>query len=122
MRGAEFFTSARLFIAAGHAACGIYVSDCTFVDDSEESLTVNISIKFNALACRRTTSHPPTIKLKTVIKIYFSLCYPINSVPIKDDMDDDYTRAMQGDDQDCVGIYSERCPMSILAFLLRSKN
>ncbi|CRL05603.1 CLUMA_CG018208, isoform A [Clunio marinus] len=45
------------------------------------------------------------------------------TVPIRDDLKDDYSNAMrEAKDQDCFKVYSERCPISILAFLLYSKH
>ncbi|CAH1728848.1 unnamed protein product [Chironomus riparius] len=46
----------------------------------------------------------------------------IFTVPIKDDMDDDYSNAVRAGDQDCVHFYSKNCPVSILALLLHAKN
>lgn len=54
--------------------------------------------------------------------LYFSSSSHQHSIPIREGMDDDYSVAMQTSDQDCLSVYSEKCPMSILAFLLRSKN
>lgn len=44
------------------------------------------------------------------------------SVPIKDDMSDDYSNAMRANDQDCVNLYRENCPVSILGILLHANS
>lgn len=46
----------------------------------------------------------------------------VNRIPIMEGMDDDYSIAMQANDRDCLRVYSEKCPISILAFLLRLKT
>lgn len=43
-------------------------------------------------------------------------------IPIMEGVDDDYSFAMQANDRDCLRVYSEKCPISILAFLLRLKT
>lgn len=47
---------------------------------------------------------------------------PVDRIPIMEGVDDDYSIAMQGSDRDCLRVYSEKCPISILAFLLRLKT
>ncbi|XP_062558143.1 uncharacterized protein LOC134223022 [Armigeres subalbatus] len=43
------------------------------------------------------------------------------SVPLKDDLQDDYSKAMRDDNLDCTAIYGEKCAVSILALLLFGK-
>ncbi|KAG5672415.1 hypothetical protein PVAND_002546 [Polypedilum vanderplanki] len=44
------------------------------------------------------------------------------TIPIKDDMNDDYSNAMRANDQDCVEFYKDNCPVSLLALFLHTRN
>lgn len=43
-------------------------------------------------------------------------------MPSEEGADDDYKAALQAKNQDCLSFYSEKCPLSILAFLLQMKS
>ncbi|XP_062535727.1 uncharacterized protein LOC134204929 [Armigeres subalbatus] len=43
------------------------------------------------------------------------------SVPLKDDLQDDYSEAMRHDNLDCTAVYGDKCAVSILSMLLFGK-
>lgn len=113
-------SSSRVLAVTRHVASCFHVSHC--ISDSSPEIIGKKSSKFlQQWRFSINFNVPPHEKtLKSAIKIYSS-AFSINRIPIKDGMADDYSIAMQANDQDCVSVYSKKCPMSILAFLLRSK-
>lgn len=55
---------------------------------------------------------------KRVLEQFFSnLIFSNFRIPIKDEMNDDYSKAMRLNERDCVELYQESCPVSFLSFL-----
>lgn len=46
----------------------------------------------------------------------------IYRLPLTNDKQDDYSKAMEATEDECLSVYSERCPYSIVGYILHGQQ
>lgn len=54
--------------------------------------------------------------------LFIYIFFSVRRIPIKENMKDDYSTAMRSKKEDCWNIYEEKCPISIIDFLVNSQK